>query len=59
MLGGNHVQLTAIRAALKDGYYVITADYLPENPGHKLANACHDLLLPATRTAARLQCIMI
>lgn len=43
MLGGNHVQLTAIEAALKEGYYVITADYLPENPGHKLANEYHNI----------------
>lgn len=43
MLGGNYVQLTAIEAALKEGYYVITADYLPENPGHKLANEYHNI----------------
>ena len=34
MLGGNLVQCTAIKAAKALGYYVITVDYLPENPGH-------------------------
>lgn len=43
MLGGNHVQLTAIQAALDEGYYVITADYLPDNPGHKLAHEYHNI----------------
>lgn len=43
LLGGNHVQMTAIKAALNEGYYVITADYLPDNPGHKLANEYHNI----------------
>ena len=37
------MQMTAIKAALNEGYYVITADYLPNNPGHKLANEYHNI----------------
>lgn len=43
ILGGNHVQMTAIRAAKEQGYYVITVDYLPNNPGHKLADEYHNV----------------
>lgn len=42
-LGGNHVQMTAIKAAKDQGYYVITADYLPNNPGHKIADEYHNV----------------
>ena len=37
MLGGSIYQTYAIKAAVKMGYYVITCDYLPDNPGHKYA----------------------
>ena len=43
ILGGNHVQMTAINAAKSQGYYVITADYLPDNPGHKLSDEYHNI----------------
>ncbi len=43
MLGGNLVQCTAIKAAKALGYYVITVDYLPENPGHKFADEYHNI----------------
>lgn len=43
MLGGNYVQMTAIKAAKQLGYYVITVDYLPDNPGHKLADEYHNI----------------
>lgn len=43
MLGGNHVQMTAIKAAKEQGYYVITVDYLPDNPGHKLADEYYNV----------------
>lgn len=43
LLGGNHVQVTAISAAKSQGYYVITADYLPDNPGHKLADEYYNI----------------
>ena len=38
MLGGSHFQVPAIKYARRAGYYVITADYLPQNPGHKFAD---------------------
>lgn len=38
MLGGSHFQIPAIKYARNTGYYVITADYLPNNPGHKYAH---------------------
>ena len=34
MLGGANSQIPAIKKAKELGYYVITCDYLPENPGH-------------------------
>ena len=43
ILGGNHVQMTAINAAKSQGYYVITADYLPDNPGHQLSDEYHNI----------------
>jgi hypothetical protein len=38
MLGGSHFQVPAIKYAKSAGYYVITADSLPENPGHKFSH---------------------
>lgn len=38
MLGGANSQVPAIKRAKELGYYVITCDYLPENPGHKLSD---------------------
>ena len=38
MLGGAMQQIPIIRAAKEMGLYVITCDYTPENPGHKLAD---------------------
>lgn len=37
-LGGAPTQIPPIKYALEQGHYVITCDYLPENPGHKLAH---------------------
>ncbi len=37
-LGANSVQSYAIKSAKELGYYVITCDYLPENPGHKYSD---------------------
>jgi biotin carboxylase len=37
-LGANAVQAYAIKSAKKLGYYVITCDYLPDNPGHKFGD---------------------
>ena len=38
ILGGTYFQIPAIRYAKSKGYYVVTCDYLPNNPGHKLAD---------------------
>lgn len=37
------MQMPPIRYALEQGHYVITCDYLPENPGHKLAHEYHNV----------------
>lgn len=42
-LGGAPTQIPPIKYALEQGHYVITCDYLPENPGHKLAHEYHDV----------------
>lgn len=38
MLGGSYFQVAPILYARKQGYYVITCDYLPDNPGHQYAD---------------------
>lgn len=43
MLGGSIYQTYAIKAAREMGYYVITCDYLPGNPGHKFAHEYHNV----------------
>lgn len=43
MLGAAMQQIPAIQRAIDLGYYVITCDYLPENPGHKLAHESYDV----------------
>lgn len=43
MLGGSIYQTYAIKAARDMGYYVITCDYLPDNPGHKFAHEYHNV----------------
>jgi biotin carboxylase len=42
-LGAAPTQIPPIRYALKQGHFVITCDYLPENPGHKLAHECYNV----------------
>lgn len=42
-LGGAPTQIPPIRYAREQGHYVITCDYLPENPGHKLAHEYHNV----------------
>lgn len=42
-LGGAPTQVPPIEYALSRGYYVITCDYLPDNPGHKLAHEYHNV----------------
>lgn len=38
LLGGIHYLLPVIKAAHEQGYYVITADYLPDNMAHKYSD---------------------
>lgn len=43
MLGGSLYQVYAIKEAVRLGYYVISCDYLPDNPGHKYAHEYHNI----------------
>jgi len=43
MLGGSVYQTYAIKEAIRQGHYVITCDYLPDNPGHKIAHEYHNV----------------
>ena len=43
MLGGAMQQIPVIRQAKEMGLYVITCDYLPDNPGHALADEYHNV----------------
>jgi len=42
-LGGTMQQIPAIKQAKDMGYYVITCDYLEENPGHKFADEYYNV----------------
>lgn len=42
-LGGIMQQVPAIVQAKELGYYVITCDYLPENPGHRYSDEYHNV----------------
>ena len=43
LLGGNYTQMTCTLAAKAEGYYVISVDYLPDNPAHKYADEYHNV----------------
>lgn len=43
MLGGSMQQIPAIKRAREMGFYVITCDYLPDNPGHKYADEYYNV----------------
>ena len=43
MLGGSMQQIPAIQMAKELGYYVVTCDYLPENPGHAYADEYYNV----------------
>lgn len=43
MLGGSLAQIPSVKKAKEMGLYVITCDYLPENPGHKFADEYHNV----------------
>ena len=42
-LGGSQFQIPPIKYAKEQGHYVITCDYLPNNPGHKYADEYHNV----------------
>lgn len=42
-LGAAPTQTPPIRYAREQGHYVITCDYLPDNPGHALAHESHNV----------------
>lgn len=43
LLGGSYYQIPSIVKAKELGYYAITCDYRPENPGHRLADEYHNV----------------
>ena len=43
MLGGSIYQTYAIKEAVRQGHYVITCDYLPDNPGHRFAHEYYNI----------------
>lgn len=43
LLGGSMQQIPVIVKAKEMGYYTITCDYLPQNPGHKFADEYHNV----------------
>lgn len=43
MLGGSLYQTYAIKEAARLGYYVISCDYLPDNPGHKFSHEYYNV----------------
>ena len=43
LLGGSYFQVPSVKKAKELGYYTITCDYLPNNPGHKYADEYHNV----------------
>lgn len=43
MLGGSYTQVSAIKKAREMGHYVITCDYLEDNPGHQYAHEYYNV----------------
>lgn len=43
LLGGSHFQVPSVKTAKSLGYYTITCDYLPDNPGHKYADEYYNV----------------
>jgi len=43
LLGGSYFQIPSIIKTKELGYYAITCDYLPDNPGHKYADEYHNV----------------
>jgi len=42
-LGGAYAQIPVLNEAKKMGFYIITCDYLPDNPGHKFADEYYNI----------------
>ena len=42
-LGGAYAQMPIIEEAKNRGWYIITCDYLPNNPGHKLSDEYYNI----------------
>ena len=42
-LGGSQFQIPPIKYAKEQGHYVITCDYLPDNPGHQYSDEYHNV----------------
>ena len=42
-LGGAYAQIPILKEAKARGYYIITCDYLPGNPGHRLSDEYHNV----------------
>ncbi|MDD3468570.1 MAG: hypothetical protein PHE53_01155 [Thermoguttaceae bacterium] len=43
LLGGSFFQVPSVQTAKRLGYYTITCDYLPDNPGHRFADAYYNV----------------
>lgn len=43
MLGGSPSQVVAIKKAKEMGYYIVTADYLENNPGHQFSDEYYNI----------------
>jgi len=43
VLGGSNFQIPIIRRAKEMGLYVISCDYLPDNPGHQFSDEYHNV----------------
>ena len=43
LLGGAYAQIPMIQEAQNQGYYVVTCDYSPENPGHKISDEYYNV----------------
>lgn len=43
ILGGTYFQIPVIEYAKEKGFFVITCDYLPDNPGHKLSDKYYNI----------------
>ncbi len=41
-LGASPTQIPPLKYAREQGHYIITCDYLPDNPGHQLADEWHN-----------------